>query len=66
MAQVFSPDNAEYKDIGYWPSASTVYSSMANFDLFTKTTTYKAQVTDSLNKVFSLHQNYDQVYPVVP
>jgi hypothetical protein len=47
--------------IGFWPSASTVLSAMANYDYFTKGTTYKTQVTNSLNTAWSLYSNYDEV-----
>jgi hypothetical protein len=34
---------------------------MANYDHFTKSTKYKTEVTNILNKAFSLYANYDQV-----
>jgi hypothetical protein len=33
---------------------------MANFDHFTNSTRYQAQVTDTLNTAFNLYPNYDQ------
>ncbi len=47
--------------MGYWGSAATVYSALSNYDHFVKTTTYKATVTNGLNKVFSEYAHFDQV-----
>jgi hypothetical protein len=46
---------------GFWPTASTVLSAMANYDHFTGSTTYKTQVTNAINKAFSLYTNFDEV-----
>lgn len=61
MAPYYNSNNGQYDNIGFWPSAATVYSAMANYDHFTGTTTYKTQVTNALNKAFSLYAHYDEV-----
>jgi hypothetical protein len=61
MASHYNANDGQYDDIGFWPSAATVYSAMSNYDHFTGTTTYKSQVTTALNKAFSLYAHYDEV-----
>jgi hypothetical protein len=61
MAPKFDAVKKQYQDIGFWPTASTVLSSMANFDRDTHTNTYKDFVTNTLNEAFVLYKNYDQV-----
>lgn len=52
--------NGEFQDVGFWGSAATVYSAMANYDHFVSSTTYKNTVVDGLNKVFSEYAHFDQ------
>ncbi|KAI0780123.1 glycoside hydrolase family 76 protein [Fomes fomentarius] len=52
--------NGEFQDVGFWGSAATVYSAMANYDHFVSSTTYKDTVVNGLNKVFSEYAHFDQ------
>jgi hypothetical protein len=55
------PTTAFSKDIGYWNTAATILSAMANFDHFTHGTTYKAFVTTTLNTASSKYSHFDKV-----
>ncbi|KAJ3760171.1 endo-1,6-alpha-mannosidase [Lentinula raphanica] len=49
---------AQFDGIGYWQSAN-VFASMANFDHFANSTTYKSKVIDGLTTAFRLYPNFD-------
>jgi hypothetical protein len=51
---------------GYWGSAATVLSAMANLDYFTNSTIYKNHVTSALNTAFQLYPNFDPVCSTRP
>ena len=53
--------NGEFQDVGYWGSAATVYSAMANYDHFVRATAYRSAVTGGLNRVFGEYAHFDQV-----
>lgn len=53
--------NGEFQDVGYWGSAATVYSAMANYDKFVSSTTYKSTVVNGINKVFGQYAHFDPV-----
>ena len=53
--------NAEFTGVGYWGSAATVYSSMANYDHFTGSTVYKTEVINGITTAFNEYSHFDQV-----
>ncbi|KAI0750298.1 hypothetical protein C8Q80DRAFT_1353554 [Daedaleopsis nitida] len=59
MASDYNANTGQYNSIGFWPTGATVLSAQANYDFFTKTTTYKSHVTDALNTAFSVNAHYD-------
>ncbi|KAI0750302.1 endo-1,6-alpha-mannosidase [Daedaleopsis nitida] len=61
MASDYNANTGQYNSIGFWPTGATVLSAQANYDFFTKTTTYKSHVTDALNTAFSVNAHYDPV-----
>ncbi|KAI0750296.1 glycoside hydrolase family 76 protein [Daedaleopsis nitida] len=59
MASDYNANTGQYNSIGFWPTGATVLSAQANYDFFTKTTTYMSHVTDALNTAFSVNAHYD-------
>jgi hypothetical protein len=55
------PATAFGKDIGYWGTAATDLSAMANFDHFTGGSNYKDLVTKTLNTASTKYTHFDQV-----
>ncbi|KAG0696120.1 endo-1,6-alpha-mannosidase [Suillus ampliporus] len=59
LTAVLETGTGSFSGLGYWQDAN-VLSAMANLDYFTKSTTNRQAVTDSLNAAFSLYTDYDQ------